>query len=67
MLGRYALAGLATFLSVFNALPVTACQIAPDETLGGESLVTEDVSVRGDIADLIEGGAARGRNLFQFL
>ena len=40
-------------------------QITPDDTLGAEgSVVTEDVDVRGALADLIEGGAIRDANLF---
>ena len=46
------------------ALPALA-QITPDATLGEEgSLVVPDAFVRGDLADLIEGGAVRGENLF---
>ncbi|WP_348918741.1 filamentous hemagglutinin N-terminal domain-containing protein, partial [Adonisia turfae] len=45
-------------------LPAVA-QIVPDSTLGNEgSLLIEDVEVRGDLADLVEGGATRGGNLF---
>jgi filamentous hemagglutinin family protein len=40
-------------------------QITPDATLGSEgSQVLPGVEVRGDVADLIEGGATRGGNLF---
>jgi filamentous hemagglutinin family protein len=40
-------------------------QITPDTTLGAESSrVTPDAEVKGKPADLIEGGAARGANLF---
>ncbi|MEO0985014.1 MAG: filamentous hemagglutinin N-terminal domain-containing protein [Cyanobacteria bacterium J06639_14] len=48
------------------ALPVpVVAQLIPDDTLGDESsIVTPDVPVRGAPADLIEGGAARGDNLF---
>ena len=61
---RYALSGLAALLSLFSALP-TVAQIQPDETLGDErSLVTEDAVVRGELSNLIEGGATRGGNLF---
>ena len=61
---RYTLSGLAALLSLFSALP-TVAQIQPDETLGaGRSLVTEDAVVRGELSDLIEGGAVRGGNLF---
>jgi large exoprotein involved in heme utilization and adhesion len=40
-------------------------QIIPDQTLGLEpSIVTPNLEVRGGLADLVEGGAARGTNLF---
>ena len=40
-------------------------QITPDNTLGNESsLVTPNVNVNGNLADLIEGGAIRESNLF---
>ncbi|WP_158517573.1 filamentous hemagglutinin N-terminal domain-containing protein [Moorena producens] len=40
-------------------------QITPDNTLGNESsLVTPNVNVKGNLADLIEGGAIRESNLF---
>ena len=40
-------------------------QIAPDNTLGNErSQVNPNVRIRGGNADLIEGGATRGTNLF---
>ncbi|NEQ56190.1 MAG: filamentous hemagglutinin N-terminal domain-containing protein [Moorea sp. SIO4A1] len=40
-------------------------QISPDQTLGNESsVVTPNLSIRGEPGDLIEGGAARGSNLF---
>ncbi|MEM6252869.1 MAG: filamentous hemagglutinin N-terminal domain-containing protein [Cyanobacteria bacterium P01_D01_bin.156] len=43
----------------------TQAQITPDNTLGGEaSRVREDATVRGLPAELIEGGATRGANLF---
>ncbi|MEM6252870.1 MAG: filamentous hemagglutinin N-terminal domain-containing protein [Cyanobacteria bacterium P01_D01_bin.156] len=44
---------------------VAQAQIVPDNTLGNEtSIVTEDAAVRGLPADLIEGGAVRGSNIF---
>ncbi|WP_250565587.1 filamentous hemagglutinin N-terminal domain-containing protein, partial [Adonisia turfae] len=44
--------------------PIQA-QLIPDQTLGAEgSVVSTDVLVKGSLADLIEGGAARGPNLF---
>jgi len=53
-------AGLAAFFST----PAQA-QINPDQTLGSESsVVTPNVNVRGELADLIEGGTAWGSNLF---
>jgi filamentous hemagglutinin family protein len=46
------------------ATPAIA-QLIPDATLGAESsVVTPGVPVRGGPADLIEGGAPRGGNLF---
>ncbi|NEO19421.1 filamentous hemagglutinin N-terminal domain-containing protein [Moorena sp. SIO4A5] len=40
-------------------------EVTPDTTLGAErSRVTPDAQVRGGLADLIEGGAERGANLF---
>jgi filamentous hemagglutinin family protein len=54
---------LAGFASLLGS-PAQA-QINPDQTLEyEESVVTPDVKVRGSLADLIEGGAVRGSNLF---
>ncbi|NET63517.1 MAG: filamentous hemagglutinin N-terminal domain-containing protein, partial [Moorea sp. SIO1G6] len=40
-------------------------QITPDQTLGNfSSVVTPNATIRGEPGDLIEGGAARGSNLF---
>ncbi|WP_287312739.1 filamentous hemagglutinin N-terminal domain-containing protein [Moorena sp. SIO1G6] len=40
-------------------------QITPDNTLGNErSVVTPNVTIKGALADLIEGGAIRDSNLF---
>nr|WP_242026983.1 filamentous hemagglutinin N-terminal domain-containing protein [Phormidium tenue] len=48
-----------------GATPLAQAQVTPDDTLGSEaSTVTPDVLVRGSEADLIEGGALRGSNLF---
>ncbi len=48
----------------FSGTP-TLAQITPDATLGAESsVVTPNVDVRNLPADLIEGGATRGANLF---
>ena len=57
-------------LSVLLALcplfsPRTLAQITPDGTLGSESsIVTPNQTIKERPADLIEGGAARGSNLF---
>ncbi|MBE7384682.1 MAG: filamentous hemagglutinin N-terminal domain-containing protein [Leptolyngbya sp. SIO1E4] len=46
------------------AVPVAA-QLTPDATLSNDaSIVTPNALVQGDFADLIEGGAIRGSNLF---
>ncbi|NEO82119.1 filamentous hemagglutinin N-terminal domain-containing protein [Moorena sp. SIO4G3] len=43
----------------------TLAQITPDSTLGNEnSQVTPNQTIRGAVADLIEGGAIRDSNLF---
>ncbi|NEO93901.1 MAG: filamentous hemagglutinin N-terminal domain-containing protein [Moorea sp. SIO3G5] len=43
----------------------TKAQITPDSTLGNEnSQVTPNQTIRGAVADLIEGGAIRDSNLF---
>ncbi|MEM1256045.1 MAG: filamentous hemagglutinin N-terminal domain-containing protein, partial [Cyanobacteria bacterium P01_H01_bin.21] len=45
--------------------PAATAQLTPDNTLGSEqSIVNENVQVRGDFADQIDGGAIRGSNLF---
>ena len=52
-------------LWLFLASP-TLGQITPDNTLGDEnSIVTPNQTIRGAVADLIEGGAIRDSNLFQ--
>ncbi|AOX03531.1 hypothetical protein BJP34_32535 [Moorena producens PAL-8-15-08-1] len=61
--------GLVAFLEVSSlclllASP-TLAQITPDTTLGDEnSQVTPNQTIRGAVADLIEGGAIRDSNLF---
>ncbi len=60
-------AGIASF--GFAGLCLTAiassAQIAPDQTLGSESsTVSPNATVRGFPAELIQGGATRGVNLF---
>ena len=52
-----------SFVAIVD-LPVRA-QLTPDETLGNESSkVTSSIDGTGNPFDLIEGGAARGGNLF---
>ncbi|XHR85405.1 MAG: filamentous hemagglutinin N-terminal domain-containing protein [Gloeotrichia echinulata GP01] len=52
-------------INIRNTWILQRGQITPDGTLGNEnSRVTRDVIVKGSIADLIEGGASRGSNLF---
>lgn len=56
---------LAGSLSGLFAIPSLA-QITPDTTLGNEpSIVRSERTIRGLPGTLIEGGALRGRNLFQ--
>lgn len=44
---------------------VAIAQIIPDTTLNNEnSTVTPNINIKGDIADLIEGGVIRNTNLF---
>ncbi|WNZ21525.1 filamentous hemagglutinin N-terminal domain-containing protein [Leptolyngbya sp. NK1-12] len=57
------LLGWLVFLSLSVPLAVAA-QVVPDATLGNENSRVRRATVRGREADLIEGGAARGRNLF---
>lgn len=55
--------GMAGCIGIFTA-PVFP-QILPDNSLGEEtSTITPGVSIQGAPADLIEGGAVRGSNLF---
>jgi filamentous hemagglutinin family protein len=61
--------GLVVLLTIGEPLAVgsnrTLAQITPDATLGTErSVVTPNVNIRGLPADRIDGGAARGTNLF---
>ncbi|MGC1306441.1 MAG: filamentous hemagglutinin N-terminal domain-containing protein [Phormidesmis sp.] len=61
---RFLLFCLLTSLNTLFASP-TQAQINPDQTLGVESsIVTPNTEVNGEQVDLIEGGAARGSNLF---
>ena len=51
-------------ISLAFTCPVSA-QVIPDRSLGSEnSIVTPNVTVKDTTADLIEGGAIRGHNLF---
>ena len=58
--------GIAFGLGLIGIVPLPGmAQITPDETLGNErSQVNRNVQIRGGNADRIEGGAARGSNLF---
>ena len=54
---------LASWTTILS--PSAHAQINPDQTLGTEaSVVTPAVQVRGNLSELIEGGAVRGPNLF---
>ena len=65
MLSPHRLALLLSSAVLLLAAPPAPAQITPDGTLGGEgSTVTPDALVQGDLAELIEGGAIRGGNLF---
>jgi filamentous hemagglutinin family protein len=60
----YATGLLAPWLCMATPLPSQA-QLIPDASLGIEaSTITPGVEVRGGLADLVEGGATRGSNLF---
>ncbi|MFK8184230.1 MAG: filamentous hemagglutinin N-terminal domain-containing protein [Phormidesmis sp.] len=54
------------FLTAFSSrAQIATAQIVPDATLETESsVVLSDVLIKGELAELIEGGAARGNNLF---
>lgn len=64
--------GIAGAIAPTNIVSLTAfsgnrvlAQIKPDTTLGAEhSILTPNTNVRGFPAELIEGGATRGANLF---
>ncbi|MFE4108687.1 filamentous hemagglutinin N-terminal domain-containing protein, partial [Almyronema epifaneia] len=57
------LGGVAS--AVWLGQQAAIAQIIPDTTLGNEaSVVMPDIPVRGESAELIEGGATRGVNLF---
>lgn len=61
--------GLRIILGLGGALlafiPPGFCQITPDDTLGTErSAVTSNILIKGELGDLIEGGALRDANLF---
>ena len=61
---RLLLGWLLAGVSVLVGMPGRS-QVVPDRTLGDEaSVVRSGVDVEGVIADLIEGGATRGSNLF---
>ena len=51
-------------ISLAFTCPVSA-QVIPDRSLGSEnSIVTPNITIKDTTADLIEGGAIRGNNLF---
>ncbi|MGH8001313.1 MAG: filamentous hemagglutinin N-terminal domain-containing protein, partial [Brasilonema sp.] len=61
--------GLVSVLTAISLTVLTGdkifAQITPDDTLGSEgSIITPNVDVKGLPAELIEGGATRGVNLF---
>ena len=61
--------GISVALGIGGAISSSTgsafAQISPDATLGNEgSVVTPNTNVRGFPAELIEGGATRGANLF---
>jgi filamentous hemagglutinin family protein len=67
--GGFGIGGAITLLGCFASIalhhPAALAQITPDATLGNEtSIVTPNANVRGVPADLIQGGATRGVNLF---
>jgi len=63
-LGLVSVLAMGGAISAFSGNCALA-QITPDNTLGAESSrVTPNVEVKGSPANLIEGGAARGANLF---
>ncbi|WP_308796578.1 filamentous hemagglutinin N-terminal domain-containing protein [Tolypothrix sp. FACHB-123] len=54
-----------TFISVICRETLVLAEIQPDTTLGGEpSVLTPGLEVKGATADIINGGAVRGDNLF---
>lgn len=56
----YLLSGFATLWGASSH-----AQVNPDQTLGAESsVVILGLEVRGELGDVIEGGATRGENLF---
>ena len=55
---------LASFTTLLQKAS-THAQLTPDQTLGAESSVVRfGINIDGDEAELIEGGATRGNNLF---
>jgi len=58
----FGLIALWGYSAVAQTTPVN--QIQPDNTLGDESSDVNPDTIRGQLSDLIEGGAERGSNLF---
>ncbi|MCC0175656.1 hypothetical protein I4641_01505, partial [Waterburya agarophytonicola K14] len=55
----------STVSFIFLLTYSVSAQVIPDNSLGSESsIVNPDVTVQDTLADLIEGGAIRGNNLF---
>ncbi len=61
----YRVTVITAHLTLFMGAPVAIAQITPDNTLGAESsFITPDIELNNLTVDLIQGGAARGDNLF---
>ena len=55
----------ANSIYFFTSLNPLQAQIIPDNSLGNDnSIVTPNITIKDALADLIEGGAIRGNNLF---
>jgi filamentous hemagglutinin family protein len=60
-----AITAAASVLALGATAPAALAQLTPDATLGNEnSVINNGAIVGGEVTDLIEGGAARGSNLF---
>jgi filamentous hemagglutinin family protein len=64
LLGVFSIIGVFTHV-IFCCENHALAQITPDGTLGDRSsIITPNVNIKGSAADRIDGGAARGVNLF---